>query len=162
MQLLSNSGSAHWNFPRCCWRFDRAKLGDRPPEGRLTAACRRPHARARSSRQWSQSRRRPRLLASRAADARRRYHGPRTVRTRRIVEDRSLADRIVKMAVDAVCCEPVSGRKWGVTGINRANSRISAFFTIRRMIQSRANGPFRRKFPREIDGNFCTDHGKIF
>jgi len=88
MRLLSNSDPAHWNFPRCCWRFDRAKLGERPPGGCLTASLS-PTAPASSRRKpivWERSRRSPTRPDRRSSAV------------FRIVEDRSLADRIVKMA----------------------------------------------------------------
>ena len=88
MQLLSNSDSAHWTFPRCCWRFDRAKLGDRPPRGCLTASLS-PTAPASSRRKpiaWERSRRSPTRPDR------------RSTAVFKIVEDRSLADRIEKLA----------------------------------------------------------------
>jgi hypothetical protein len=85
MQLLPNSDSIPWTFPRCCWRFDRAKLGDRPPGGCLTASL--------SPTAPASSRRKP------IACERSRRSPTRPVRRSTVVfRRRSYLDRIVKMA----------------------------------------------------------------
>src|SRR5258705_2762971 len=55
---------------------------------------------------------------------------------------------------------PSPVKKGGITGINRANLRISAHLASHEWSKPHFYRPFQREFPRDVDGNFSSNCGK--